>query len=149
MTNTFITQSDVKIVNLTPHTVTFWNGERPILDIAPCENPPRCDVKRVTVGTISLAHPCQICQGCPGTDGFCDDPETSIRLTKTEFGDVQNLPDPESGTIFIVSRAVAEACPDRKDLFFPDDTVRDEQGRIVGCKALASVAKATERREQL
>ncbi len=40
---------------------------------------------------------------------------------------------------FIVSRVVAEAMRDRGDLLIPDDAIRDEKGRIVGCRALARV----------
>lgn len=45
-------------------------------------------------------------------------------------------------TLLIVSRLVAEACPERDDLVVPDDTVRDDAGRIIGCRALARVGRA-------
>lgn len=55
------------------------------------------------------------------------------------FGKVENLPEPQEGVVYVVSALVAQAVPDREDVFIPDDTVRDEQGRIIGVRALARV----------
>lgn len=41
--------------------------------------------------------------------------------------------------LFIVSRVVAEAAKDRDDLLIPDDVARDEEGRVIGCRALARI----------
>ncbi len=54
------------------------------------------------------------------------------------MGQVENL-NPIEGVGYIVSLAVAQAARDRKDLFVPDDLVRDEKGVIVGCRRLARV----------
>jgi len=51
---------------------------------------------------------------------------------------VENLPDPPEGVYYIVSLAVAQAAR-RPDLLVPDDMVRDEQGRILGCRRFAVV----------
>jgi len=48
-------------------------------------------------------------------------------------------PEPQEGTIFIVSALTAQAVPDRQDVFIVDDAVRDDQGRIIGARALAHV----------
>jgi hypothetical protein len=37
---------------------------------------------------------------------------------------------------------VAEAVPDRDDLVFPDDIVRDATGAVIGCHALTAVSPA-------
>ena len=55
------------------------------------------------------------------------------------FGAVEGLPDPEEGVVWIVSRVVAEAAKERDDLLVTDDAVRDDQGRIIGCRALARI----------
>ena len=47
--------------------------------------------------------------------------------------DVVNLPDPKPGTFYIVSKMLAQACPERKDLIFPGTLVRNESGDVVGC----------------
>ena len=51
-----------------------------------------------------------------------------------------DLPPQSAGTTYIVSQMVAAACPDRDDLVYPYDIVRDSAGRIVGCRACAVCA---------
>jgi hypothetical protein len=63
----------------------------------------------------------------------------SVPVNRTQFGVVTGLPDPQPDTIYIVSAVVAQAVPDRPDVFIVDDAVRDEQGRIIGARALAHV----------
>jgi hypothetical protein len=41
--------------------------------------------------------------------------------------------------LYIVSRVVAEAARDRDDLVVPDNVIRDDQGRVIACRALARV----------
>ncbi len=105
----------MRIVNLTPHAVTFAtrDGSRTIEasgDVA------RCTTRTAVVGEV---------------DG--------ILVTRTEFGDVRGLPGPQEGTIYVVSSLVAQRVPERADVFVPNEAVRDEHGRIVGCKSLGRV----------
>jgi hypothetical protein len=58
---------------------------------------------------------------------------------KTVLGQVVDLPEPQDDTLYIVSRAVAEAARDRDDLVVPDNVIRDDQGRVIACRALARV----------
>lgn len=51
------------------------------------------------------------------------------------------LPDPVPGTVHIVARVVAAQAPERDDLVWPDDLIRDDQGRVVGCRALGAAAR--------
>jgi len=60
-------------------------------------------------------------------------------VDRTQFGAVTGLPDPQPDTIFVVSALVAQAVPDRQDVFITDDAVRDDQGRLIGCRALAHI----------
>ena len=53
--------------------------------------------------------------------------------------EVVNLPDPTPGTYYIVSKMLAQACPERKDLIFPGTVVRNESGDVVGCIDFARV----------
>jgi hypothetical protein len=62
-----------------------------------------------------------------------------IPVNKSKFGEVENLPEPQEGTIYIVSALTAQAVPERKDVYITDDAVRDEQGRVIGCRALAHI----------
>jgi hypothetical protein len=59
-----------------------------------------------------------------------------IPLIHAGYGAVENLPDPRPGTFFIVSMLVRLAMPDRIDLASPGDPVRDDTGKIIGCRAL-------------
>lgn len=51
-----------------------------------------------------------------------------------------NLPKEEEGTYYLVSGYVQDAYPERKDLLVPADFVRDENGRIIGCRKLVRKA---------
>jgi len=107
----------MKIVNLTPHPLNLMpeGPEGPVVTIPPSGQVARCAVDRVQVDTVTV-------------DGI------SIPVNQTRFGKVENLPEPQEGTIFIVSALTAQAVPEREDVFITDDAVRDEQGRIIVCQ---------------
>jgi hypothetical protein len=52
---------------------------------------------------------------------------------------VSGLPEPSRGTLYIVSSVVQAALPNRTDLVSPHDIMRDADGVVVGCRALARV----------
>ncbi|MFC7617290.1 hypothetical protein ACFQV2_31575 [Actinokineospora soli] len=52
-------------------------------------------------------------------------------------GPTHHLPDPEPATLLVVSRPVAVAHPHRHDLVVPFDEIRDADGHITACRALA------------
>lgn len=104
-----------KMINLTPHTINFvTNGIKIVIE-------PSGEIARVTCTSKVV------------------DIINEIPVTENEYGEVTGLPDPEEGTIYIVSSIVAQRCKDRTDVFIPSDSIRDEKGRIVGCKALGRV----------
>lgn len=105
-----------KIVNLTPHTITVLNGENEVSSEFPSQGVARAAQSREKVTDI-----------------------LGIPVNKTVFGEVQDLPEQEEDTIYIVSALTAQAAPDRTDLYIVDDLVRDEAGRIIGCRALAQI----------
>lgn len=95
-------------------------------------------------------HPLNIVQ-CDGSvltleaSGICPRRESSelveqaiglIEITRQTLGHIEGLPDPVPGLYFIVSRLVASAT-EREDLLVPGPLVRDDQGRVVGCKGLS------------
>lgn len=51
---------------------------------------------------------------------------------------VVNLPPSSPDTIYIVSRVVAEAAPERTDLVSPGQLVRDLLARVVGCRTFVA-----------
>ncbi len=107
----------MRIVNLTPHSIIFVDDAgNAVLTVEPSGQVARCSVTREKIGDIN-----------------------GIPVNKSRFGKVENLPEPEEGTIYIVSALTAQAVPEREDVFITDDAVRDEQGRIIGCRALAHI----------
>lgn len=103
-------------VNLTPHVITLVDDHGNIIaSIEPEAESARCEVTRV-VAFSAGGH----------------------NVNRTVFGRVYNLPEPVDGTWYITSRIVAEAAM-RKDVLVPDETVRDENGRILGCKSFATL----------
>lgn len=103
---------DLQLVNCTPHAINIIDG--PTI-------PPSGIVARVKATTVKVGD------------------INGIPVTATMFGEVENLPEPEFGTIYIVSSLVAQARPDRDDLFIPNESVRDDQGRIIGCRSLGCI----------
>ena len=114
-TNTF-TIANI-IVNLTPHEINFVTdtGER-VLDIPASGRIARVSVQTSVVGTFS-----------------------GIPITQNVYGEVENLPEPQPGTIYVVSLPVAQRVPDRPDVFIPNELVRDGSGVIKGCKSLGHI----------
>lgn len=112
----------MKIINLTPHAINIMpqGPDGPVVAIPPSGQVARCTVDRVQVDTVTV-------------DGI------AIPVNRTQFGEVTGLPDPQPDTIYVVSALVAQAVPERQDVFIVDDAVRDEQGRIIGARALAHV----------
>lgn len=106
----------IRIINLTPHDITLIKGDEQEVfpkSIAPA----RVATTKKVVGTLN---------GSP--------------INSTAFGAVENLPEPQEGTVYIVSAIVAQAVKDnRNDCFIVDETVRNEAGQIIGCKAFGIV----------
>lgn len=99
------------VVNLTPHEINFIVEGREFS--LPSSGVARIPMKKEKIGEI---------------DG--------IPVNRTIPGEIEGLPKEQEGVAYIVSRVVVEAMPDRKDLFFPDELIRDEKGRVIGCSAL-------------
>lgn len=107
--------------NHTPHPVTVLLADGTALDLPPQPPTPRYAVRRDADGTVETAL---------GT----------VRLTRTDLvGSVTDVPPPAAGVLRIVARVVVEALPGRPDLVFPDDLVRDADGRVIACRALGRV----------
>ncbi|MBU5491262.1 hypothetical protein [Butyricicoccus intestinisimiae] len=117
-------ESCVKIVNLTPHAITVLKNGEEIAVYKASGYIARCESDTVVVGEIA-----------------------GIPLTKTEFGELYlidrdkfryELPAQQDGTFYIVSALVARAAG-REDFVIVNDTVRDNDGRIIGCQSFARV----------
>lgn len=70
-----------------------------------------------------------------------------VALQEVSYADeVEGLAAPTDGVVYLVSRVTAAAVK-RPDLVFPHDEVRDEEGQIIGCRALGTFAAVNETRE--
>lgn len=104
----------MNIINLTPHTVNLEIDG--VMQAFPSTGLARCAETTTEIGTVF-----------------------GVRFVKKAFGEVTGLPEAKAGTIYIVSAIVLNALNGtRDDVFIPADAIRDEQGRIIGCKALAN-----------
>lgn len=110
-------------MNSTPHAINFYDFEgHPVLTVEPSGTVARAEARHIIVGTLEVVAA-----------------EASIPISKVEYGKVFNLPEPEEGTIYIVSSITAQACPEREDVFITDGSIRDAEGHIVGCTGVAHV----------
>lgn len=102
------------IKNGTPHAVKVVDEAGNLIrEFAPVGVVPRCSTTQEVVGDIN---------GLP--------------ITSTRYGEVEGLPSPEEGVVWIVSALVRTRLPERTDLYSPGQQVRDSEGRIIGCKSL-------------
>lgn len=108
------------IKNLTPHAVTIVAADG--------------TVDR-TIPSDGVARAAQMMKPAGAIDG--------ITLVDMVYGEPVDLPDPQDGMFLIVSALTAQAAKaagrPTDDLLLPADAVRDEAGRIIGCRALARV----------
>lgn len=121
----------VKIVNLTPHAITVLRDGEEIAVYEASGCIARCESDTVVVGEITVVV----------------GKIAGIPLTETTFGEPylidrdkvkHELPKRQDGTFYIVSALVARAAQ-REDFIIVNDTVRDDNGRIVGCRSFARV----------
>ena len=101
------------IKNLTPHDVRILDDNNEVV------------VAMVSEGIARVSSETQVVDTLNG-----------VPIPETVFGEVTGLPPETEGTYYIVSRMVASAASERHDLLVPGLQVRDEQGRVVGCKSL-------------
>ena len=108
-----------KLVNLTPHDVTYYPGAGEPFTWAAPEGPDQW-VRRQEQ---SEELPSLRVQG------------REILVTRIRQGDIAPKPDPMPGVGYIVPRISAETAR-RPDFFFPHGEVRDQGGGIIGCRRL-------------
>lgn len=103
----------ITYVNLTPHAVVVMPESGDPITIP-------------TSGTVA-----RITETAHVGDGF----------TVVTLGEIFGLPEPAAGTVFVASMpllmALAAKGDHRSDVVYPYGQIRDEAGRIVGCRCLA------------
>lgn len=111
----------VTIDNYTPHLVSLYtpDGKTQLCGIT-SSGVARAKETHETVDTLS-------------TDGF------NVPVDRVIYGDVEGLPPEKEGLYHVVSLITALQCRSRNDLLIVSGTVRDDQGRIIGCTGFARV----------
>jgi hypothetical protein len=104
------------IKNLTPHNIVVIVNDDIRYVITTSDSVARCSSSTEVIGEVN-----------------------GIPITRTIYGEIVGLPDPKENTIYIVSTLVAQACPNRDDLFIPNEVVRDDSGKVIGCKSFGRV----------
>ena len=118
----------MEIINKTPHDITMMNEANEVVRVFPkSDEPIRLESSQVLVDELWLGD----------TPRLRSDMET-YDVKQVVYGD-SNLRDYKEGVYYIVSALVANAYSVRKDLLMVNDTVRDDNGRIIGCKSFAVV----------
>ena len=103
-------------VNLTPHALNVERPNMPNLIIPPSGDVARVETHRVPCGTIGAGR---------------------IPVELSVLSDVTGLPEPADDTVYIVSGMVLDRVQHRADVFAPGQLVRDEAGRVAGCRGLS------------
>ena len=119
----------MRVLNYTPHNINIYKaglGGNELVCTLQSDGVARCSVNSSLTGSVMLANG----QHSTTVDGVGFD------LLKTEFGEVEGLPDEAEGTIIVVSMLVRAALPDRKDLYSPGPLLRDGNGQPIGCEGL-------------
>jgi hypothetical protein len=102
------------IKNHTPHQITIHDGDKSVV-YEKVGAPPRLATVRTAVGDVG-GH----------------------EVVRTSFGTLEGLPPREEDVLLIVSAMVAEAAPERDDLAYPGEAVRDADGKIIGARGLCA-----------
>lgn len=112
---------DVSLKNCTPHDVVILNEKDEVI----VTYPPTGILPRLKADVRP--------------EGVIQDNSNLIPFTVTYLGETQDLPDFDPNVMLIVSRLVADANPDREDLVFPNEVVRNDKGQIIGCRSLSAL----------
>lgn len=110
-----------EVINLTPYAINILDNKSNLLiALQPSGQVAKVSAKTVQTNMLNSTPP--------------------IPISESVFGDTIEVPEPEKGKVFVVSRMVVAALSDRTDLLFPNEVVRDHEGRIIGCKSLSRTA---------
>ena len=113
------------LINLTPHAIDILekhdeNTYTSIYSIPSSGTLARLSQKTVRIGRIG-----------------------DIPISTTKFGEINGLPEYDGVKKYIVSYPIAKRLKDigslRDDIFITNESVRDSEGKIIGCLSLAVV----------
>lgn len=110
----------MNLVNLTPHEVKVFVGDEAIATFPKAATPARASQSATVVGEVNV-------------EGHL------IPIVSATFGDLQDAPPEQDDTTYIVSLVAGQAmlASERTDFLLTYDPVRDDEGKIIGCRKFA------------
>jgi len=120
----------LKLVNLTPHSINFVSAESSKYP----NMPPEVEASIPPSGTIARVSFSPILEEKLKMENGYEVPVIRIKRFS-----ITNLPDPQEGVGYIVSKAVAEAARERKDLYTLFHLKRDRNGQVLGGASLSKI----------
>lgn len=109
------------LINLTPHTITLVDQNNQVILTVESSAVARVSAQTTTVGSYNVNG-------------------VEIPRTHTVYGEVEGLPAPTPGNVYIVSGMIVSALASqgirRDDVVVPGMQVRDDAGRVIGCRSL-------------
>lgn len=112
-----IKKAEADIINLTPHDIQVCSNEGEVIETFP----PSGQIARLSSMETE------------------EEPLKGYPVVRTEYGNVENLPEEGEGKVYIVSAMIGQVLSGkRNDIYSPDtgpkSVVRDEKGNIKGVK---------------
>ncbi|SDN85896.1 hypothetical protein SAMN05216355_11913 [Actinomyces ruminicola] len=129
----WVQREPLTLVNLTPHEVILHLDGGP-LRLPASDVVPRLLLSEGRQETLVVNDP-----EYPGEAASVR--EVPIAVGATWLGIDPPLPEPRPGTVYVTSRVVAEHFPERSDLVWPDDLIRDADGQVVGARRLGCLPR--------
>jgi hypothetical protein len=110
-------ENAMNIVNLTPHPLSIVAADGAIVSFPkPAEgiNIPRCKETSVLADVVN-----------------------GINMYRTQYGAVENLPEPEEDTLYVVSFMIRDRLPERTDFVSPGKLLRSPDGVVIGAEGFS------------
>lgn len=108
-----------KLINLTPHPIVLMDANDQVVETIASTGIARAKQENTSIGSVN---------GFP--------------LSEVRFGEPEGMPEPKEGVMYVVSQITANALKAQgrtDDILIVDQAVRDDKGRIVGCRGFAKV----------
>ena len=131
------------IINATPHAVVFLTEDQAgdIAGVVGFGRGRQTTFKKVAElapsGLVSRAATSKVAEAPVEVGGVM------ISVDRTAYGEVENLPEPDSDTTYVVSLLTAQAAAAggrrTDDLLVIGETVRDADGKIIGCTGFGRI----------
>jgi hypothetical protein len=121
----------MKLVNLTPHPVRLYTADTPD------------QVDDPDHGVLLTLPPsgkfARLGESVLGEDTVVTEEGVRVPVSLVSYAEIQGLPKPQEGVVFVVPLMTALAASGRQDLLVPYEQVRNQEGTVVGCRRLGRV----------